>query len=78
MQDGRGLLQTSPNESRQRTPPNVVEQQKGKRRGIIQDERGQDQPASKEDVRLGAPKPRERYHRISQAIWWVCFAFRAG
>jgi ATP-dependent DNA ligase len=51
--------------------PNVVEQEKGTLRGIIQDERGQDQPASKEDARLGAPKPRERYHRIIQAIWWV-------
>jgi hypothetical protein len=39
---------TSPDESQQPTP-NVVEQEKGKRRGIIQDERGQDQPASKED-----------------------------
>ena len=62
--------QTSRDESQQPTP-NVVEQEKSKRRGIIQDERGQDQPASKEDARLGAPKPRERYHRIIQAIWWV-------
>lgn len=61
--------QTSPDESQQPTP-NVVEQEKSKRRGIIQDERGQDQPASKEDARLGAPKSRERY-RTFQAIWWV-------
>jgi hypothetical protein len=54
--------------SRQPTPT-VVEQEKGKRRGIIQDERGQDQPASKEDARLGASKPRVRYHRVIQAIW---------
>jgi hypothetical protein len=29
------------------SPSNVVEQEKGKRRGIVQDGRGQDQPASK-------------------------------
>ena len=63
------LGQTSPQESQQPTP-NVVEQEKSKRRGIIQDERGQDQPVSKEDARLGAPKSRERY-RTFQAIWWV-------
>jgi hypothetical protein len=55
---GKKPRQTSPDESQQPNP-NVVEQKKGKRRGIIQDERGQDQPASKEDARLGAPKPRE-------------------
>jgi len=63
------LGQTSPEESQQPTP-NVVEQEKSKRRGIIQDERGQDQPVSKEDARLGAPKSRER-SRTFQAIWWV-------
>jgi hypothetical protein len=57
--------QPSPDESQR-----SGEQEKGKRRGIIQDERGQDQPASKEDARLGAPKP-GRYHHIIQAIWWV-------
>jgi hypothetical protein len=39
--------QTSPHES----TPNVVEREKRERRGIIQDDRGQDQPASKKTAR---------------------------
>jgi len=65
--------QTSPDESQQPTP-NVVEQEKGRRRGIIQDERGQDQPASKEDARLGGTQAGDLVGLSSI----VCFAFCGG
>jgi len=54
----------------QQPNPNVVEKEKGKqRRGIVKDERGQDQPATKEDAQLGSNR-RQRGTGI-EAIWWV-------
>jgi hypothetical protein len=53
-----------------RANPNVVEKEKSKqRRGIVKDERGQDQPATKEDAQLGSNR-RQRSPGI-EAIWWV-------
>lgn len=47
---------------------NVLEKQKGKkRRGIVKDERGQDQPATKEDAQLSSRHQRPPI----DAIWWV-------
>ena len=54
----------------QQPSPNVVEKEKGKqRRGIGKDERGQDQPATKEDAQLGSNR-RQRGPGI-ESIWWV-------
>jgi hypothetical protein len=54
----------------QQSNPNVVEKEKGKqRRGIVKDERGQDQPATKEDAQLGSNR-RQRRPGL-EAIWWV-------
>jgi hypothetical protein len=54
----------------QQSNPNVVEKENGKqRRGIVIDERGQDQPATKEDAQLGSNR-RQRSPGI-EAIWWV-------
>ena len=39
----------------QQPNPNILEKPKSKkRRGIVKDERGQDQPATKEDAKLGS------------------------
>lgn len=54
----------------QQPNPNVVQKQNGnKRRGIVKDERGQDQPATKEDAQLGSRH--QRRDPAIEAIWWA-------
>lgn len=56
-------------ESLQSTPNGVEKKKDKKRRGIVKDERGQDQPATKEDAQLGS-NHQDRSAGID-AIWWV-------